>query len=225
MTVGRMSVICWTVFVVMCFGFLPAIAGIYYIQGLPGPVRLGLAIFVVVVWWGPFGYGMYLSQVAMGNNDRRLLTRGIPGTALVLEAKTTNMTINSGGFDWEGKQVYRYRLRVTVPGREPYETYCRITAFGIREGDTVKVAVAPHNRKRVTIDVSQHQTKPDHPAMRTYFTVHPAQSWPIVDDRIAQDGIPDFVVRLQQLAELARLHKEGSLTDAEFAAEKARLLG
>jgi hypothetical protein len=36
------------------------------------------------VWWGPFVYGMYLAQVAMGNGDRRLLKRGIRGTALVM---------------------------------------------------------------------------------------------------------------------------------------------
>jgi hypothetical protein len=73
---------------------------------------------VVGLWWGPFGYAMYLSQVVVRGGDPRLLKRGIRGTA-------------------------------------PYETDCRICAPGYGEGATVRVAVAPRNHKRVTIDPGQ----------------------------------------------------------------------
>ncbi|MFJ4650300.1 SHOCT domain-containing protein [Nocardia sp. NPDC088792] len=215
MTVGKLSVISWTLFVVMSVAFLPAILGINQIPGLPHPAKIALSAFViVVVWWGPFVYGMYLAQAAMGNNDKRLLKRGIHGTAVVLSAHETNTMIGGapdiGRF---GKMVYRYRLRVTLPGHHPYETTCRITTSTIREGQTVEIYAAPHNRKRVTIAPTQPTPTP-----HSLQVDAPQQHWRPQPDPTESD-------RIHQLTELARLYREGSLTATEFAAEKARLLG
>jgi hypothetical protein len=98
---------------------------------------------------------MYLALAVMRNGDRRLLKRGIAGTAVVLSAKATNTVIQEGEFAWEAPRVYRYVLRVSIPGKAPYQTDCRICAAGINEGSTVNVAVSRHNRKRVTIDIGQ----------------------------------------------------------------------
>ena len=73
----------------------------------------------------------------------------------MLTAKATNTVIQEGEFAWQAPRVYKYRLRVTVPGRRPYETSCSVCASGIRPGSVVDVAVGRHNRKRVTIDVGQ----------------------------------------------------------------------
>ena len=159
MTVGKISGLCWTVFVVMSVGFLPLAIGIMDIHAIPTMARLVLTIVVVVIaWWGPFAYAMYLAMAVMRNGDRRLLKRGVQGTAEVLAAKATNTVIQEGEFSWEAPRVYKYRLRVTIPGRSPYETSCSICASGIRPGAVVEVAVAPHNRKRVTIDLGQGDT-------------------------------------------------------------------
>jgi len=159
-TVGKISGLCWTVFVVMSVGFLPLAIGIMDIHAIPATPRLVLMIVVVLIaWWGPFAYAMYLALAVMRNGDRRLLKRGIQGSAEVLAAKATNTVIQEGEFAWEAPRVYKYRLRVTIPGRSPYETSCSICASGIRPGAVVDVAVSPHNRKRVTIDVGQGDTR------------------------------------------------------------------
>jgi hypothetical protein len=155
-TVSKISAMCWIVFVVMSVAFLPLGAGILAIHALPGATRVVLAFVVVAAaWWGPFVYGMYLSIAVMRNGDPRLLKRGIAGTAEVLTAKATGTVIQEGEFAWEAPRVYKYRLRVSIPGVRPYETSCSICASGIRAGAVVNVAVSRHNRKRVTIDVGQ----------------------------------------------------------------------
>lgn len=156
MTVGKISLTCWIVFVVMSVAFMPVGIGIAGIHALPVAVRVVLAIVVAGgLWWGPFGYAMYLALEVIRNGDRRLLRRGISGTAVVLSAKATGEVIQEGEFAWEAPRVYKYGLKVSVPGRSPYQTTCRVCAAGIRAGATVDVAVSPHNHKRVTIDVGQ----------------------------------------------------------------------
>jgi hypothetical protein len=155
-TVGKISGLCWTVFGVMCLGFLPLAIGIMHIEAIPTGPRLALMLVVVVAaWWGPFAYAMYLALAVMRNGDRRTLRRGIRGTAEVIAAKETNTVIQEGEFAWQAPRVWKYRLRVTVGGRRPYETICTICASGIRPGSVVNVAAGRLNRKRVTIDVGQ----------------------------------------------------------------------
>jgi hypothetical protein len=155
-TVSKIATACWIFFCVMCLAFLPLGIGIMHIHAIPLPLRAVLAIVTVIaVWWGPFAYAMYLNMAVMRNGDHRLMGRGIAGTAEVLSVKATNTVIQDGEFAWEAPRVYKYGLRVRIPGRQPYETSCSICASGIRAGSVVNVAVSPHNRKRVTIDVGQ----------------------------------------------------------------------
>jgi hypothetical protein len=221
MTVGKMTAACWVLFGVMCFAFMPLLLGVYSIPGLPGPARLVAAVFVVaVLWWGPFVYGMYLAQAVMGNGDRRLLKRGVRGTAVVLKAEVTGMSVG-GAPDMGrlGRQIYRYHLRVSIPGKAPYETYCSSATHGIAEGQRVPVAVGRHNRKRVTIDVGQGTGKGYAP--RTPVR-HLEDDGPRTRRRPGAET--DNAARIRQLTDLGRLHSQGVLTDAEFAAEKARVL-
>jgi hypothetical protein len=160
MTVGKISGLCWTVFGVMCLGFLPLAFGIMHIHAIPSGPRVALMLVVVILaWWGPFVYAMYLAMAVMRNGDRRTLRRGLRGTAEVIAAKETNTVIQEGEFAWQAPRVWKYRLRVTVGGHPPYETICSICASGIRPGSQVDVAVSRHNRKRVTIDVGQGDSR------------------------------------------------------------------
>ena len=105
MTVGKISGLCWTVFVVMCVGFLPLAIGIMHIHAVPTTPRLALTIAVVLIaWWGPFAYAMYLAMAVMRNGDRRLLKRGIHATAGVLCAKATNTVIQPSDARLTGMQ-------------------------------------------------------------------------------------------------------------------------
>ena len=170
MTVGKISAWCWTVFVVMSVGFIFACFGISTITALPVAIRAVLMGLVIgVVWWGPFVYAMYLSMAVMRNGDRRLLKRGIAGTAKVLTAKATNTVIQNGEFAWQAPRVWKYRLLITVPGRAPYETDCSICVADLPTGQDVRVAVSPHNHKRVTIDVGQGAKGQPGPADRRVF--------------------------------------------------------
>ena len=233
MTVSKISAACWVLFSVMCLAFLPLGAGILAIHTLPLHVRVVLAIVAVLgLWWGPFTYGMYLSIAVMRNGDRRLLRRGIAGTAQVLSAKATGTVIQEGEFAWEAPRVYKYRLRVSIPGRAPYETSCSICAAGIREGAVVNVKVSPHNHKRVTIDTGQ-ASKNGAARPRPVPVGSPASpSFPAAGARtVGETGLvwresalsPDDQ-RMTTLARLGQLHNQGVLNDAEFAAQKARIL-
>jgi hypothetical protein len=98
----------------------------------------------------------------------------------------------------------------------------------------VNVAVSPHNRKRVMIDVGQGskgskgtvgQMSIDRAATaRTFMTstVDTIRDTGPASDR--QPSSPDGQ-RIDNLAKLGQLHSQGVLTDAEFATEKARILG
>lgn len=102
MTVSKITAACWIFFVVMSIAFLPLGIAIMAIHAIPVTVRVVLAIVAVIgLWWGPFAYAMYLSMAVMRNGDRRLLRRGIAGTAEVLSARATNTVIQECEFAWE----------------------------------------------------------------------------------------------------------------------------
>jgi hypothetical protein len=169
---------------------------------------------------------MYLSMAVMRNGDRRLLKRGIAGTAEVMDAKATNMVIQEGEFAWQAPRIWKYRLRVTIPGKAEYETECSICVADLQRGQTVKVAVSPRNRKRVTINAGQGvkgrrgTTMPD--GISGPFIGSPARTGATTSyDSPRADGDQ---ARLRALAQLGQLHTQGILTDSEFAAQKARIL-
>jgi hypothetical protein len=228
MTVSRMSLICWIVFAVMCATFLPLTLGLDSIHTLPDTFRLAVSIaLVVILWGGPFAYAMYLGMAVTLNGDRRLLRRGVHGTAVVLGARATNTFVRKGGSAWQASRVYKYRLRVSIPGRSPYETDCAICAAGIREGSTVGVAASRHNHRRVTIDVGQAGDHAPRDTGVTTYTLPPGGMGITIDTRPARKPgeAPTSAERIAELTQLGHLHDQGVLTDAEFASEKARILG
>jgi hypothetical protein len=218
MTVGQINAICWTIFVAGCVLCAPALLAAISLH------LVLLAVAFAILWWAPFGYGMYITMAVVRNGDRRLLKRGIQGTAAVLSAKATNEVIQAGEFAWDAPRVYKYQLLVNVPGKRPYKTSCRICASGISEGQTVTVAVAPHNHKRVTIDVGQGQQGGQRRPV--------AVASPVATHRhsgYAGSGVGLIMPkteseRLTTLAQLGHLHQQGIVTDAEFAEQKARIL-
>jgi hypothetical protein len=229
MTVGRISATCWAFFVVMSVAFLPLGYAIMQIHAIPGGLRFALAaVVILVLWWGPFVYAMYLSMAVMRNGDRRLLKRGIQGTAVVTSGHRTNTVIQEGEFAWEAPRVYKYGLRVTIPDHATYDTTCRICASGIAEGSTVHVAVSPLNKKRVTIDVGQGGHRGPAGAGATSSrpgSSRSASTFTVGEARRPEHGGPQAEqTRLDALAKLDELHTKGVLSDAEFETEKARIL-
>jgi putative oligomerization/nucleic acid binding protein len=244
MPVGKIMIACWVVFIVVTGALRSIWTAILGIHALSHSTAVALALLVIVVLWGgSFGYAMYLAFAAIRNGDRRLLKRGVAGTALVLSRKMTNTSIQSGGYDWQAPRVYKYRLRVSLPGKAPYETSLSICAAGIHEGSTVTVAASRHNRRRVTVDVGQGTRKQARNGASVRrpapaFSPPPAFSPAAQDFRGAGPAFADLnqagptpgrsqgadAERLNMLAQLGQLHRQGVLTDAEFAAQKAQIL-
>lgn len=286
MNVQRMQVALWTLFVAFSILAIP-IGGIALgSDDIPHPLGVAIAVGAGVLWWGSFAYAMYLVMVAVKNGDRRLLKRGIHGTAVITSAKVTNETINGNDQGWGGDQVYKYGLQVTLPGDKTYATSCSICSYGLQVGQTVPVAASKWNKARVTIDVGQGKTKgtvPDAigafgggsatPAGTKYDATgrlhlnvpgDPLSDPAMADIKHLVDGLRENIAhgapptqgldlghaqvfvsgqqvsgqalgrhagsngeteRVEALAKLSALHDSGALTDAEFASEKARLLG
>ena len=221
MNAWRISIWCWVIFVIGMIAMLPALVG-----GVLGLVA------EQVVTWAAFGYAMYLSMVVIRGGDRRLVKRGMAGTAKVLSAKQTNTVVQEGEFAWEAPYVWKYGLEVTVPGRDPYKTMLYICAY-LSEGDTVPVRVSKFNHKRVTIDrdaydkqygETTHLTRGGRPAELSDAVNSVGASAQEITARLmgaraaAEPDVAD------ELAKLAALKDKGILTDAEFAAQKAKLL-
>jgi Short C-terminal domain len=235
MTVGKISATCWTIFIVMSVLFGPV---------LLVTIALHSAILIVafiVLWWTAFVYAMYLAMAVTRKGDRRLLKRGIQGTAAVLSARATNEVIQSGEFAWEAPRVYKYELLVDLPGKKPYKTTCRICASGIRQGQTVNVAASKHNRKRVTIDIGQGQPSgaPRQAPGAAYSPVGSGSDGPgrVPANYVSASHVSSYAAsgvgrdtpstdseRFSALEQLGSLHKQGVLTDTEFAEQKARIL-
>jgi hypothetical protein len=199
MAIGRMLVWSWILYCV----FLIAAIGVGGTLGSAGSsLTLPVVLILVAACVASFVYAMYLSLRVTRNGDPRLLKRGIRGTALVLAAKQTNTVIQEGDFAWQAPFVWKYHLRVSLPGREPYETDCSICVSDLAVGSTVNIAAAPRNRKRVTIDVGQDQRKEHRKAARAQ-----AQS--------TEDA----------LRELAERRERGELSEDQFETQKRQLLG
>ena len=149
-TVGRIRAACWLAMGVMTFG--PLFISFLLLRYRLSPTAVVLVIaLAIVAWLGPFVYGMYLSLAVVRNGDKRLLRRGIRGTAVVLSRKRTNERIINGEAVWEAPQVYKYHLAVGLPGRATYHTNVLTCASDHREGSAVTVFVSPRNRHRVAI--------------------------------------------------------------------------
>jgi hypothetical protein len=204
------------------------LCGVLFIGGFVVGGELGsppIFVFGMVGAVVTFVYAMYLSLAVIRSGDRRLLKRGIRGTATVLQAHRTSTVMQAGEFEWMAPWVWKYHLRVKLPAVEPYDTVVSICAE-LAEGMEVEVAAAPHNHKRVTIDVGQgekgkgRRSSGGNPTSARLSISLPTSV--TGDSGGAGGGGGDSISKLERLADL---HDRGVLSDDEFAAEKHKVLG
>ena len=220
MNAWQMQIWCWIIFIAGMVLMLPAM--LFGVAGL---------VIEQAVTWLAFIYGMYLSMAVIRNGDKRLAKNGVPGTALVLSAQQTNTIVQEGEFGWEAPYVWKYGLEVTVPGWQPYKTMLYICAQ-LTAGETIPVRVARFNRKRVTIDREAYNAQ---------YNARMASAEDGSGERADYGAVAASAERLaallrsaspattgpdvaDELTKLASLRDKGILTDAEFAAQKAKLL-
>lgn len=102
--------------------------------------------------------GIIFTLVGLGfsrasNARKRLLRTGVPGTATILSVDGGSMVVN------QINVLLTYELRVSVPGRVPYDvTHRQLTSMfqmaSMQVGATVPVMVDPTDPKRLTIDLA-----------------------------------------------------------------------
>lgn len=147
-------------------------------------------------------------QAMQGVQDtQRLTATGVPGTARLLSVTDTGATIND-------HPVCELQLEVTVPGQAPYTTTIsqpvpRMQAPMLQPGTTLAVKVDPADRDAVIMD---WQAQGDQMAALSGQAPQGAGA----------TSAQDPVARLERLQSLK---EKGMLSDAEFEAQKARIVG
>lgn len=215
----------------------------------PRPLVIGSGVASLLF----FLYAMYVFYADVTRGDRHLQKRGIKGTAVVLRATQTRTQAQTGQANFQAPFIWKYQLNVTLPGKQPYEAVCSIARDDFREGSTVDVAVSRFNRKSIAILPGRSSSSPRADRRNSQGPVvfstsalggqgpvvfstgtpggqNPADGFQNIFRAAEASGVhiqgPDpEASHLAALAKLGELHSQGVLTDAEFAVEKARLIG
>ncbi len=148
-----------------------------------------------------------LSEINDGSADtKRLLREGLSGEGLIIATGTP-----ARGAVYFNLEI---DLEVTIPGREPYRIanqYIVAATAAIAPGITLPLRVDPTDPAKIAIDWARVASGPARGEIR-----------PGADPKTAG---PDSDSTIDQLERLAQLHQSGALSEAEFAVEKAKLLG
>jgi hypothetical protein len=245
MTATRRMYLSFILFGVTFFAFDSGLTA----GGWPRPLVIGSGIASGLF----FLYAMWVFYADVTRGDRHLQKRGLRGTAVVLKATQTRTMAQTGQADFQAPFIWKYRLNVSLPGKHPYEAVCGVARDGISEGSTVEVAVSRFNRRSVAIlgrqPIQSAPPRGGHQVPVVFSTGSPSGQGPVVFSTRSPTGGQDPAARLQEflragqsggvhiqaqdpeasrlaaLTKLGELHSQGVLTDAEFAAEKTRLIG
>ena len=93
-----------------------------------------------------------ITKFVNAGEDTALLKRGVAGTAVITSAERTGRTTSSLG---DGQRVYKLGLRVSIPGRDPYEVEHSQWTFDSAppaEGQVVAVKVNHDDPNDLVVD-------------------------------------------------------------------------
>lgn len=165
-----------------------------------------------------------------------------PATVLAIADRGMTVTHGSEGFVGNTEVILKTHLRVEPEGRLPFEVEdkFRYPQMSIPSaGSRLSVLYDPEDHEHVLIEdrppvVDFNGGTLDLGAMldtiKQTKAEHPGDRMAMADALKQQMGIPAMVIgggapdHVGQLERLAALHAGGALTDAEFAAEKAKVL-
>jgi hypothetical protein len=123
-----------------------------FITGLPDRTwPRGLVVTAGIASLLFFLYAMYVFYFDVTRGDRHLQKSGLEGTATVLSAKQTRTLAQTGQFAFQAPFIWKYKLRVTLPGKAPYDASCSVARNDIPQGSTVDIAASRFNRRSVAI--------------------------------------------------------------------------
>jgi len=138
---------------------------------------------------------------------QRVTATGVPGTARVLGVTDTGATVND-------HPVCEVQLEVSVPGQGPYtttisQTIPRMQIPMLQPGATLVVKVDPADRDTVVMD----------------WQAQSEQSMALAGQAMQQGGATSAQDPVARLERLQALKDKGLLSEAEFEAQKQRILG
>ena len=138
---------------------------------------------------------------------QRVTATGVPGTARVLGVTDTGATVND-------HPVCDVELEVTVPGQGPYTTTIRQTIPRmqvpmLQPGATLAVKVDPADRNTVVMD----------------WQSQGEQAMALAGQAMQSGGVTTAQDPVARLERLQALKDKGLLSEAEFEAQKQRILG
>ncbi len=155
------------------------------------------------------GQGLAQAKEAMQGiqENQRVTATGVAGSARVLSVTDTGATLND-------HPVCDLQLEVSVPGQAAYATTIRqavprMQAPMLQPGTTLAVKVDPEDRDSVVMDW-QSQAE---------------QASAIAGQALQGAGVTTAQDPVARLERLQALKDKGLLTDAEFDAQKQRILG
>jgi hypothetical protein len=155
-----------------------------------------------------------LSELTGNQGERgRILAEGIDGIATIVD-----MGVPARGATWFNLDM---DLEVSIPGRQAYRvanSYMVPASATLGQGVSLPVKVDPNDSSKIAIDWDSAPQAPQPGEVRPVagsggFAPAPAPSSGGGGDQIAE------------LERLAKLRDSGALTDAEFAQQKAKILG
>jgi hypothetical protein len=185
--------------------------------GLGGSI-VGATFLGIGVIWALVALGLralYGRMKEKRDSERQLFETGTRATATVESVETTGMVLNNIN------QQIVLTLRVEPRGAAPFvHTRKLFVPFnGIpRTGDVIEVAYDPADTSKVALAIDWRS---DTAGGQLLISRSPASAAPPAPGAAAETG-PERVI--EQLERLNRLKEEGVLSDAEFEAQKAKVL-
>jgi hypothetical protein len=171
--------------------------------------------------------------------QRRLLERGVRAPATVLEIADHGMTISTGVRVAATEVVLKTRLRVEPPGRPAFEVERKLRFEQLsvpKEGAQIAVIFDPEDHGTLMLDPeASHSLLAETRQLAERgreLAANAAATRSMIQEMLAAKGLgapgaarpaaPDPVAELERLGSL---RERGLLTDEEFTAAKARILG
>ena len=209
----------WTYVMLLVMGLAFVVGAFGFILFVPAPT----GAIVGGIWLVVFGGMAFFALRALRGraDDDRIRRQGTAATATVLSATTTGLTINN---------VPQWKLHLRIDGAgASYETSLKLLTFTPPDdGASLGVRVDPLKREHVVFAGDD----PPGTAARSAGVVNADGSRTITSSSVTiagngnagDDGTPDTADTVRLLADLDRMRANGSLTEGEFEAIKARLL-
>jgi hypothetical protein len=165
---------------------------------------------------------------------------GVTATAMVERARCLGSETSSGFHGTTYGHWFALKVAVSSEGAEPFEASFRAFVHNyLSEGETIPVIFDPDDHGKICMDTESVERKrgAEREAANALLQSR------IEAFKAAGGATPETVIRgseeasaftvaqpepgdeIEHLEQLAKLHETGALTDAEFAAAKAKVLG